>query len=399
MKNLIINTNLFWQKYWIYFFYFLALTSAISISASTIILSLFLVFYLTNIKENLKYIPRDFKLFFSLYLWKAITLILNKFFLSVIPRFFNGIWDKLGYITASNLNIDAKKVEKFIKILIWVNTITVIYAILQKYLGFPIIFKSLFTQDMLRFKGFHSHPLRFAGYFSTVCIIAFSFASFYSKKLFYFIPFLFFGLMLNASRTYWFSTIISFLIISFLKNKKFMITTFLSISVFLLIFFSVFGNYRDRIEKTIESKNIISHMDLRKNLWKAGLEIFLKNPLYGIGDGKVSNYLKPYLEKGLIDNIAHCHNIYITLAAETGVIGLGILLWILIYFIKKYYNEFIKSEDNFSKAFSISLLGSFINIAIAGLTEHNFATFVIWGFLSFYMGIYESYKKSINLKH
>jgi O-antigen ligase len=399
MKNLIINTNLFWQKYWIYFFYLFALTSAISISASTIILSLFLVFYLTNIKENLKYIPRDFKIFFFLYLWKAITLILNKFFSSVIPRFFNGIWDKLGYITASNLNIDAKKVEKFIKILIWVNTITVIYAILQKYLGFPIIFKSLFTQDMLRFKGFHSNPLRFAGYFSTVCIIAFSFASFYSKKLFYFIPFLFFGLMLNASRTYWFSTIISFLIISFLKNKKFMITTFLSISVFLLIFFSVFGNYRDRIEKTIESKNIISHMDLRKNLWKAGLEIFLKNPLYGIGDGKVSNYLKPYLEKGLIDNIAHCHNIYITLAAETGVIGLGILLWILIYFIKKYYNEFIKSEDNFSKAFSISLLGSFINIAIAGLTEHNFATFVIWGFLSFYMGIYESYKKSINLKH
>jgi len=399
MKNLIINTNLFWQKYWIYFFYLLALTSAISISASTIILSLFLIFYLTNIKENLKYIPRDFKLFFFLYLWKAITLILNKFFSSVIPRFFNGIWDKLGYITASNLDIDAKKIEKFIKILIWVNTITVIYAILQKYLGFPIIFKSLFTQDMLRFKGFHSHPLRFAGYFSTVCIIAFSFASFYSKKLFYFIPFLLFGLMLNASRTYWFSTIITFLIISFLKSKKFLITTFFLISVFLLIFFSVFGNYRDRVEKTIGSKNNISHMELRKNFWKAGLDIFLKNPIYGIGDGKVSNYLKPYLEKGLIDNTAHCHNIYITLAAETGVIGLGILLWILIYFIKKYYSEFMKSNDNFSKAFSISLFGSFINISISGLSEHNFATFVIWGFLSFYMGIYESYKKSINLKH
>jgi len=393
MKNLIINTNLFWQKYWIYFFYLLALTSAISISASTTILSLFLVFYLANIKENLKYIPRDFKLFFFLYLWRAITLILNKFFSSVISRFFNGIWDKLGYITASNLDIDAKKIEKFIKILIWVNTITVIYAILQKYLGFPIIFKSLFSQDMLRFKGFHSHPLRFAGYFSTVCIIAFSFASFYSKKLFYFFPFLFFGLMLNASRTYWFSTIITFLIISFLKSKKFLITTFFLISVFLLIFFSVFGNYRDRVEKTIESKNNISHMELRKNFWKAGLEIFLKNPIYGIGDGKVSNYLKPYMEKGLIDNTAHCHNIYITSVAETGVIGLGILLWIFIYFIKKYYNEFMKSEDNFSKAFSISLFGSFINIAISGFTEHNFATFVIWSFLSFYMGIYESYKK------
>jgi O-antigen ligase len=394
MKNLIINTNLFWQKYWIYFFYLLALTSAISISASTIILSLFLVFYLANIKENLKYIPRDFKLFFFLYLWRAITLILNKFFSSVISRFFNGIWDKLGYITASNLDIDAKKIEKFIKILIWVNTITVIYAILQKYLGFPIIFKSLFSQDMLRFKGFHSHPLRFAGYFSTVCIIAFSFASFYSKKLFYFFPFLLFGLMLNASRTYWFSTIITFLIISFLKSKKFLITTFFSIFGFLLIFFSVFGNYRDRIEKTIESKNNISHMELRKNFWKAGLDIFLKNPIYGIGDGKVSNYLKPYLEKGLIDNTAHCHNIYITSVAETGVIGLGILLWIFIYFIKKYYNEFMKSKDNFSKAFSISLFGSFINIAISGFTEHNFATFVIWSFLSFYMGIYESYKKT-----
>jgi len=390
---MIKKLNFFWQSYWIYFFYLFAISSALSISASTILLSVFLLFYILDIKNNIKHFPKDFILFFIFYIWRMITLFLNGFFINAFQRFFHGIWDKSAYFFCSNLKVDKEKIFRFIKILVWINFIIVLYALLQKYAGFPILFKNLFTADMSRFKGFHSHPLRFAGYFSIICVIAFSFGIFYCRKFLYLLPVIFLGLMLNGSRTYWFSVILTIFIISLLKNKKTFIISLISVFLFLILFFNLFKDYKNRIDNAISSKHNTYHMSLRKNFWKAGIEIFLKNPFYGVGDGKVSIYLKDYKDKGLIDNTAHCHSIYINSLAETGILGFLILLFIFYHFIKKYYNEFKKSTDDFSKAFSVSLLGSFVNIFISGFTEHNIATFVIWGFLSFYMGIYESYKK------
>ena len=408
MENLIKKTKSLWEGYWVYFFYLFAVSSALSISASTVLLSIFFLFYILDIKENIKYFPKDFKLFLFFYLWRMITLFLNGFFLSAFSRFFNGIWDKSGYFFCSNLRVDKEKIFKFIKILVWLNFIIVLYALLQKYAGFPLPFKNLFTPDMIRFKGFHSHPLRFAGYFSIICVVTFSFASFYYKRFFYLFPVIFFGLMLNGSRTYWFSVILTISIISFLKNKKFFIISALSTLFFLIVFFNFFKDYRERIDSAVNTEQItvvnperisispeqkLSHLSLRKNFWKAGIEIFSKSPIYGVGDGRASVYLKDYMDRGLIDNNAHCHNIYITYLAEDGIIGLALLLWILFYFIKKYYLEFKNSKDDFEKAFSVSLLAIFLNILFSGLTEHNFATFVLWGFSSFYMGIFESYKR------
>ena len=72
------------------------------------------------------------------------------------------------------------------------------------------------------------------------------------------------------------------------------------------------------------------------NFWKAGIEIFLSNPIVGVGYGEVGKYLQPYFEKGLIDNTSHCHNTYITVLAENGLLGLTFLLAFFTYFTWKY---------------------------------------------------------------
>lgn len=388
----------FKEKYIIYFFYLFALSSVFSISAMTSILAFFLLIYLIDFKNNIKKTPKDFLIFIFFYLWRFITLIFKGYFLEGISRFFHGMWDKSPYAFCSNIKIDKDKILRFIDILLWANIIVLAYALLQNYLDFPVIFKKLFTSDGERFKGFHSHPLRFAGYYSTVCVIAFSFGLFYSKKYIYMFAVLFLGLLLNGSRTYWFSVVLTFFIISFIKNKKVFFISALILTIYIVSFFAIFKQYTKRVESGVGLSQSGSSISLRKNFWKAGLDIFNKNPILGVGDGKVSDYLKPYLERGEIDNIAHCHNNYITVMAETGIFGLFLLLWIYFHFIKKYFNLFKSFSDDFSKAFSISLLAIFISISLSGLTEHNFGTFLLWGFVSFYMGIYESYYNEKGIK-
>lgn len=390
----------FKERYFVYFLYLFAISSAVSISASTIILFIFFLFYIMDIKNNLKNSPRDFLLFILFYFWRIVSSFINGFFFISIKNFFNDIWDKSPYLFCSNLKIKKEIIISFLNILLYVNAFILFYALFERFLGLPPLFKDLFTSDMMRFKGYHSHPLRFAGYYSSICLIAFSFGFFYSRKYIYLFLFLLFGLLLNGSRSYWFSVIITIMIISLIKSKRFFVFTISGIIIYFLLFFSLFKTHTMRIKNILSNhpENVstttyknLSDMELRKNFWIAGIEIFLKSPVYGIGE-KVSSHLKPYMEKNLIDNTAHCHNIYITMMAENGIIGCGLLIWILLYFIIKYFKYYKGTQDDFSKAFSISLFAIFLNISLAGFTEHNLSTFVLWGFVSLYAGLFESYR-------
>jgi O-antigen ligase len=385
--------NRWWNKYQIYFLYLFAAASAISISVMSVLLAVFLLFYFFQLKRNIHASPKDFVYFIVFYLWNSLTDLFNSSFNMIWPAFWN-IWDKLGYVTVSVLNLDKDKVIKFLKILFWTNVIVIVYALLQKYLGFPVIGKNLFTGDMMRFKGYHSHPLRFAGYISTVCIVAFSFGFFYSKKFLYFAAIMFLGVILNGSRTYWFSVTIVMAVIALLKSFKTFVLTVVSIGLFVGISFMLFPELNKRVDAAFNSNdNEYSNVDLRKNFWLAGIETFEKSPVYGVGKGLVHNYLEPYKNKGLIDNVAHCHNSYITTAAETGIIGLGMFVFIIFYFLMKYFMVAKRSGDDFIKAFGFSLFACWLNIGIGGMFESNFSTFVIWGFLSLWMGMFEALVK------
>lgn len=386
------------EKYQIYFLYLFAIACATSISVMTGLLFLFLIFYLINLKENFKTSPKDFIYYIVFYIWASLTTIFNLSF----SRFFmalNGIWDKIPYITFSAIKLDEKKILNFLKILLWANAIILIYALLQKYADFPVIVKKLFTSDMIRFKGYHSHPLRFAGYISTVLVIGISFAVFYSKRLFLAVSLVFLGVILTLSRSYWFSCVIVSFVLFYLKSFRTLVIYVFSVLIFIFLSFIIFPELKNRVIAAFDENAVqiqekkYSNMSLRKNFWKAGFEISMINPIWGIGKGNISKYLQPYKDRGLIDNVAHCHNIYITALAETGIIGVGILVFIIFYFIRKYFLIARFSDNEFTKAFAYSVFAGWLNVAVAGFFESNFSTFVLWGFFSVWMGMFEGYWK------
>ena len=373
--------------------YLFAVACAFSLSATTVLISAIFFYYILNIKKNFLSSPKDFIYFIVFYTWRGITDILNGFYSSFFTAF-GDIWDKIPYVTASQFKFDKKTIENFLKVLLWTNIVIVIYALLQKYAGFPIVVKKLFTDDWLRFKGYHSHPLRFAGYLSTVSVIAFSFGIYYRKSFICLAILVFIGLILNGSRTYWFSVVLTVGVISFLKSWRSVLFILLTATIIGVISYYLFPEVSMRIRSSYDSNyriNNLSDIELRKNFWKAGIEISTKKPVYGIGAKKVGKYLKPYEEKGLIDNTAHCHNVYITYLAESGIIGIGLLIFLMFYFLRKYFVIYRNSTDDFIKAIAISAFACWLNVAISGFFENNFSTLVLWGIMSFWIGVVESY--------
>lgn len=376
--------------------YLFAFLSGFSITASTVLLSLFLLCYVIKLKENLNNMPRDFVYLVVFYLWRGLSLVFNGYYFS----FFKGvgeIWNKLPYVTLSGFRVDKKMVERFVKLLILANLIIFLYALGQKYLGFPVIVKQLFTNDWVRFKGYHSHPLRFAGYLSSVFIISLSFSLFYSKRYLFPSFLLFLAIIFNGSRSYWFSVGIVVSLLCFFYSFRKTIYLILAFIAVFVSFLYLSPHISARVKSAFNKDSGMSHMELRENFWYAGLEIFLTSPIYGVGAKKVSLYLERYKEQGLIDNTTHCHNVYITYMAESGIIGGGILLFLFIYFARKYLLLARSSQDNFSKAFAFSLFACWLNVALAGFFESNFSTFSLWSLLSVWMGMYERFRRVENL--
>ena len=375
-------------------FYLFAFVSPFSITGSTILLTVILLLYLFNIKSRIKDSPSDFLYFVVFYLWRGLSVVLNGYPMLFLKAF-GDIWDKLPYFVSSGFHFDKKRVERFIYLLLIANVVIFLYAMLQKYLGFPIIVKQLFTDDWVRFKGYHSHPLRFAGYLSTVFIISFAFGVFYSKRYLYFSYILIIAIILNGSRSYWFGVFSVVFLMSFFHSFKKMVYHFIFLSILLMISMWFFPDILKRAESSFSRLDgSFSHMSLRRNFWIAGIEVFQGSPIYGVGAKMSSLYLEKYKNIGLVDNTAHFHNLYITNLAEGGIIGGGILIFLCAYFIRKYFILAKTSKDGFSKAFAFSILGCWVNVVLAGFFESNFSTFSLWSLLTLWMGLYEGFRKS-----
>ena len=152
----------------------------------------------------------------------------------------------------------------------------------------------------------------------------------------------FVGLVLSGSRGYYIAFIPALLgyTVTELKQKRLRAHLISSaLAVFFILVLTVPG-IRTRLEWMISvDSSIISRMSsLRVAAWIAS-----GNPITGLGPGQLVRHPE-YLERSqsegfFIDATAgkmkHLHNVYATIAAEGGVIGLALFLWVLIAVAKQ----------------------------------------------------------------
>jgi hypothetical protein len=382
--------------------------------------------YLYFILNRKFFIPKDFFFIIILYIWRLISLIYNV--LSITP--IKEIFDKFVYVIFSNVKLGDKIINSLLFSMLFSNLVIFLFGIYdflfptfwQKFYyiktnhfelllnkkekilirntnNYPIeiyinnekvlipaqflsslklengyykitskdsffihtknkisnefIYLKNFWNEVNNFIGPFGHKLVASGFLSIITILFFC-AYLYFRRIFligFIISFL--SLVLTFSKSYIPITTFILFLIYFLKKKNF-IGIFLSIFIFLI--FSIF------ILTYFEKTSI-----LRLNFYKAGIEIFYKSPIFGIGYNHVSDYLENYMKLGLIDNAFHTHNIYTDALSETGIIGFIIFLITYFYFAIKFLFKGYK-EKNF---ISISAGWIIVMILITGFFEKN----------------------------
>lgn len=74
----------------------------------------------------------------------------------------------------------------------------------------------------------------------------------------------------------------------------------------------------------------VTSLDQRLDLWRVATDMFAQRPLVGMGPG---SFKEIYFQTGLVvpgETLQHAHNLYLHVAAETGLIGLLALGWLAL---------------------------------------------------------------------
>jgi O-antigen ligase len=107
----------------------------------------------------------------------------------------------------------------------------------------------------------------------------------------------------------------------------------------------------------------------RQAHWQAALNMLTDQPWTGVG---FSNYQPLYEQYRLLNwpmPLGHAHNIYLNVAAETGLIGLGLylLLWISIFVVTF---RAIRRARKFDRAVAVGLMGAWVFLSTHMLVDN-----------------------------
>jgi len=192
------------------------------------------------------------------------------------------------------------------------------------------------------------------------------------------IPFLlcFRGIMVTFSRGGYIACAAGIYAITFFRSKILMML--LIVATVVVYFNPIFlpAGIRYRMGQTVQKEPGLSltvgevqEGDLepsaqqRIKIWKAGLEMVMDHPMWGVGYGLFPKTLVYYADVGERD----AHNTYLILAAEMGIPALLVFLWILGLAVWKTRSLYLKTNDPFAKGLALGWLGGLFGLLMSNM--------------------------------
>lgn len=104
------------------------------------------------------------------------------------------------------------------------------------------------------------------------------------------------------------------------------------------------------------------NFQVRVELWKEAFQVWKNHPIIGVG---------PSQYRGGI-SWTHPHNQYITILAETGLLGLASFILLFVIFFRVTWITYRRAKDPLLRMVALGLLGVLVQQAIGGLAEGSF---------------------------
>jgi len=332
------------------------------------------------------------------FLFLSLPQIVSKVFFSIKASFDIDI-RVIPYFVVYRAFQNKTKFKLGIKLLFITTTLLCLSVIFEAitwinikdlFSNFELIKNISFHKDIIRAKGFFTHPLTTAGVLYVLFVI---FSFFYirgKQKIYIFIIFLLIiSIFLTGSRSYYLALLIYFLFFFiFLKFFKLKYMKVKKIFLFIFIFFI----FLFLIKIPFIKQRIKSIFSFEKNLrrlliWKSYKKAFVndfskKDKLFGKGEdvSKIvlnyfpESYIELYHKKidmSIVDQNFFSrvtHNIYIYYLSRYGFFGLVgyLLFWIFFIAIN------IKFYKNTREFFPLIFIFGYLGFLVAGFFENNF---------------------------
>ena len=179
------------------------------------------------------------------------------------------------------------------------------------------------------------------------------------------------GLMLTYSRGSWLGWCASIFSFGVMLKRWRETWIILTIVGFLLSFATPL---QERLFTLVRPQTDFSISE-RMQAMEAGLRLGLEHPVLGVGygRGRLREGLRELYQGTATDitRIAHTHNTYIELFAETGLLGLSALIWLLCHALSRALSN-ASSLQGEGRIFQFGIAASWIAFAVTGLGDVPF---------------------------
>jgi O-antigen ligase len=106
--------------------------------------------------------------------------------------------------------------------------------------------------------------------------------------------------------------------------------------------------------------------------WIAGWRMFSDHVWLGVGMGNYSEYYQQYAVLGWEQQLAHAHDYYLNLAAETGLLGLAAFLWFTFAALFTTWRAAFRLADPFLGAIIAGAFGAMVTLSVHNVFDDLF---------------------------
>jgi O-antigen ligase len=120
-------------------------------------------------------------------------------------------------------------------------------------------------------------------------------------------------------------------------------------------------------------------VDPRFRLWEVTPQIIADHPVIGVGENAFPEVALRY---GLLlgtsgSTYEHAHNIPLTIAAELGLVGLAVFLWLLVALVRVLLRAYRVAPAE--RGFVLAVAAAFVALALQGLVDYTLRSAIIVG--------------------
>ena len=120
-------------------------------------------------------------------------------------------------------------------------------------------------------------------------------------------------------------------------------------------------------------------VDPRFRVWEVTPQIVSDHPLIGIGENAFPEVAQRYglLLENSASTYEHAHNIPLTIAAELGLIGLLVLLWLAVALVQVFVRSYRNSSTD--SGLALALAAAFVALTLQGMVDYTLRSATIVG--------------------